>query len=99
MEGGVRVKIKPRQIYDSVADTPTSQVRVRRVFVLMADRRTNLVGRKSNLRVVGCRRRYNVYYCTYVQFFTQRWTQLRQAKANGRGHTARSLIPEDEFIL
>jgi hypothetical protein len=47
MEGEVRVNIEPRQLYDSVIDTPTSQVRVRHVFVLMADRRTDLVGRPS----------------------------------------------------
>jgi hypothetical protein len=46
MKGGVRVNIEPRQLYDSVTDTPTSQVRVRHVFVLTAaDRRTDLVGR------------------------------------------------------
>jgi hypothetical protein len=45
MEGEVRVNIEPRQLYDSVTDTPTSQVRVRHIFVLTADRRTDLVGR------------------------------------------------------
>jgi hypothetical protein len=45
MEGEVRVNIKPRQLYGSVTDTPTSQVGVRHDFVLTADRRTDLVGR------------------------------------------------------
>jgi hypothetical protein len=44
MKGEVRVNIKPRQLYGSITDTPTSQVRVRHVFVLTADRRTDLVG-------------------------------------------------------
>jgi hypothetical protein len=38
-------KPEPRQLHDSVTDMPTSQVRVRHVFVLTADRRTDLVGR------------------------------------------------------
>jgi hypothetical protein len=37
MKGEVRVNTEPRQLYDSVT-------RVRHVFVLTADRRTNLVG-------------------------------------------------------
>jgi hypothetical protein len=45
MKGGVRVNTKPRQLYDSVTDMPTSQVGVRHVLVLTADRRTDLVGR------------------------------------------------------
>jgi hypothetical protein len=45
MKGEVRVSTEPRQLYDSVTDMPTSQVRVRHVFVLTADRRTDLVGR------------------------------------------------------
>jgi hypothetical protein len=45
MKGDVRVNTEPRQLYDSVTDMPTSQVRVRHVFVLTADRRTDLVGR------------------------------------------------------
>jgi hypothetical protein len=44
MNGGVRVNTEPRQLYDSVTDMPTSQVRVHHVFVLTADRRTGLVG-------------------------------------------------------
>jgi hypothetical protein len=44
MKGEVRVNIEPRQLYDSVTDTPTSQLRVHHVFVLTA-RRTDLVGR------------------------------------------------------
>jgi hypothetical protein len=45
MEGDVRANIEPRHLYDSVTDMPTSQVRVRHVFVLTADRRTDLAGR------------------------------------------------------
>jgi hypothetical protein len=45
MKGDVRVDTEPRQLYGSVTDMPTSQVRVRHVFVLTADRRTDLVGR------------------------------------------------------
>jgi hypothetical protein len=44
MKGDVRVNTEPRQLYDSVTDMPTSQVRVYHVFVLTADRRTDLVG-------------------------------------------------------
>jgi hypothetical protein len=45
MKGDVWVNTEPRQLYDSVTDMPTSQVRVHHVFVLTADRRTDLVGR------------------------------------------------------
>jgi hypothetical protein len=45
MKGEVRVNTEPIQLYDSVTDMPTSQVRVRHVFVLTADRQTDLVGR------------------------------------------------------
>jgi hypothetical protein len=45
MKGDVRVNTEPRQLYDSVTDMHTSQVRVRHVLVLTADRRTHLVGR------------------------------------------------------
>jgi hypothetical protein len=45
MKGDVRVNTEPRQLYDSVNDMHMSQVRVRHVFVLTADRRTDLVGR------------------------------------------------------
>jgi hypothetical protein len=45
MKGDVRVNTEPRQLYDSVTDIPTSQVRVRHVFVLTADHRADLVGR------------------------------------------------------
>jgi hypothetical protein len=45
MKGGVRVNTQPRQLYDSVTDMPTAQVRVRHVFVLTDDRRTDLFGR------------------------------------------------------
>jgi hypothetical protein len=45
MKGEVRVNTEPRLLYDSVTDMPTSQVRIRHVFVLTADRRTDLVGR------------------------------------------------------
>jgi hypothetical protein len=45
MKGEVQVNTKPRQLYESVTDMPTSQVRVRHVFVLTADRRTDLVSR------------------------------------------------------
>jgi hypothetical protein len=45
IKGDVRVYTKPRQLHDSVTDMPTSQVRVHHVFVLTADRRTDLVGR------------------------------------------------------
>jgi hypothetical protein len=44
MEGEDRVNIKARQLYDSVTDTSTSQVRVYHVFVLTSDRLTDLVG-------------------------------------------------------
>jgi hypothetical protein len=44
MKGDVRANTEPRQLYDSVTDMPASQVRVRHVFVLTADRRTDLVG-------------------------------------------------------
>jgi hypothetical protein len=44
MKGDVRVNTEPRQLYDSVTDMSKSQVRVRHVFVLTADRRTDLVG-------------------------------------------------------
>jgi hypothetical protein len=39
------VYTEPRQLFDSVTDMPSSQVHVRHVLVLMADRRTDLVGR------------------------------------------------------
>jgi hypothetical protein len=45
INGDVRVYIEPRQLYDSVTDMHTSQVRVHHVLVLMADRRIDLVGR------------------------------------------------------
>jgi hypothetical protein len=45
MKGDVRVNTEPRQLYDRVTDMHTSQVRVRHVLVLTADRRTDLVGR------------------------------------------------------
>jgi hypothetical protein len=45
MKGVVQVSTKPIQLYDSITDMPTSQVRVRHVLVLTADRRTDLVGR------------------------------------------------------
>jgi hypothetical protein len=45
MKGEVRANTKSRQLCDSVTDTPTSQVRVRHVLVLTADRRTDLVRR------------------------------------------------------
>jgi hypothetical protein len=45
MKGEVRVNIEPIHMYDSVTNMPTSQVRVHHVFVLTADRRTDLVGR------------------------------------------------------
>jgi hypothetical protein len=45
MKGDVRVNTEPRQLYDSVTDMPTSQVLVRHVFGLTADRRNDLVGR------------------------------------------------------
>jgi hypothetical protein len=44
MKGDVRVNTEPRQLYDSVTDMPTSQVRVRHVLVIMSDSRTDLVG-------------------------------------------------------
>jgi hypothetical protein len=45
IKGDVRVYTEPRWLHNSVTDMPTSQVRVRHVFVLTADRRTDLVGR------------------------------------------------------
>jgi hypothetical protein len=45
MKGDVRVNTERRQLYDSVTDTPTSQVRVRHVLLITADRRTDVVGR------------------------------------------------------
>jgi hypothetical protein len=44
MKGDVRVNTEPRQLYDSVTDMHTSQVRVCHVLVLTADHRTDLVG-------------------------------------------------------
>jgi hypothetical protein len=45
MKGDVWGNTEPRQVYDSITDMPTSQARVRHVFFLTADRRTDLVGR------------------------------------------------------
>jgi hypothetical protein len=45
IKGDVRVYTEPRQLYDSITDMPTSQVRVRHVLVITVDRRTDLVGR------------------------------------------------------
>jgi hypothetical protein len=45
MKGDVQANTEPSQLYDSVTDMPTSQVRVRHVLVIMADRQTDLVGR------------------------------------------------------
>jgi hypothetical protein len=45
IKGDVRVYTEPIRLHDSVTDMPTSQVCVRHVFVLTADRLTDLAGR------------------------------------------------------
>jgi hypothetical protein len=53
--------------------------------------------RKSNLRVAGWRRRYSVFYCAYLKFFAQRWTQRRRAKT--QKHRQQDSTPQAKASL